>query len=79
MNPRKNNTITGWRVRDYPGQKGDQLTVLLSFSLCLMLSKSVRFQQVEISLHCANENAFISCSDHVLEFPKQASFVNQPE
>lgn len=51
--------------------------MLLSFTLSLTLPRRVGFLQMEISLHCTSENVFMSCSDHVQEFPKQASLASQ--
>lgn len=53
--------------------------MLLSFTLSLTLTTGVGFLQVEMSLHCATENVFMSCSHHVQEFPKQACLASQVE
>lgn len=67
--PRRSKTITGWSQGLSRPEGRSAYT--LSFTLPLMLPRSTRFLQVEISLHCASVNVFMSCSDHVQEFPKQ--------
>lgn len=53
--------------------------MLLSFTLSLMLSRSLGFLQMETSFHRFSEKVFMSCSDYVQEFPKQASKFGQSD
>lgn len=76
--PRKNKTITGWS-QGLARPERRSANTLLSFTLSLTLPRSMGFLQAEISLHCASENVFVGCSDHVQEFPKQASLASQIE
>ena len=76
--PRKNKTVTGWS-QGLSRPERRSANMLLSFTLSLTLPRSVGFLQVEISLHCASENVFMSCSDHIQEFPKQASLASHIE
>lgn len=76
--PRKNKTVTDW-CQGLPWPERRSANVLLPFTLSLTLPRSVGFLKVEISLHCTSEKVLVSCSDHVREFPKQASLASQTE